>query len=270
MGKKTLPLILVMHLMLASCSSSDDEAELAKLAERPIHELYEEAWNSLASNKYKKAMTAFEEVERQYPYSEWATRAKIMYAYAAYKDEDYDKAIPALENFVKMHPANTSTPYAYYLIALSYYNQISDVARDQEITENTLLALEDVIGRFPDSDYARDAKIKKDLVIDHLAGKEMEIGRYYLQRNELVAAVNRFKYVVDSFQTTSHTPEALHRLTECYLILGVEDQAKKYAAVLGHNYPGNKWYQRSYNLLTGQSGEPEKGWFERNLKGFLK
>jgi outer membrane protein assembly factor BamD len=168
---------------------------------------------------------------------------------------------PTLERFTKLYPNNESTPYAYYIIALCYYEQISDVGRDQKITEQSMQALREVIRRFPDSEYARDARIKLDLTQDHLAGKEMEIGRYYLRHDDYIAAINRFRFVVENYQTTSHVPEALHRLVECYLKLGVKDEATRYAAVLGNNFPGSVWYRDSYKLMTGdlqKAGKPTK------------
>lgn len=217
----------------------------------PVDTLYNEAADQMAAKDYKAAIKTFEEVERQHPESEWAARAQIMAGYGAYRSGDYDQAISTLQRFVKIHPGHESAAYAYYLIALSYYEQISDVGRDQKITEQALQALTEVVKRFPDSEYARDAKLKLDLAYDHLAGKEMQVGRYYLNRQEYLSAINRFRYVVENYQTTGHVPEALHRLVECYLRLGVVDEAKKYAAVLGYNYPGSVWYRDSYKLLDG-------------------
>lgn len=250
MPRKFLPLI-ACALLLAGCGdSSDEDSEVMKPTE-PVETLYNKARDTLAERKYKKAVEAFEEVEQQHPSSEWAVRAEIMSGFASYRAGDYDSAIGTLERFVKMHPNHESAAYAYYLIALCNYEQISDVGRDQEMTQRAQQSLGEVIRRFPDSEYARDAKIKQDLVIDHLAGKEMEVGRYYLKRAEYLAAINRFKYVVDNYQTTSHIPEALHRMVECYLRLGVRDEAQKYAAVLGNNYPRSQWYKDSYALLEG-------------------
>ena len=161
----------------------------------------------------------------------------------------------ALDRFVKLHPGNKDTPYAYFLKALNYYEQITDVGRDQGITQKAREALNEVVRRYPESQYAKDAKIKLDLVLDHLAGKELEIGRYYLNRGKLIGAINRFKHVIDSYQTTTHTPEALHRLVEAYLALGIKEEAQKYAAVLGHNYPNHPWYEKSYRLI-GSSLDP--------------
>lgn len=238
------PLFLLPLLFLAACGDSDDLQPAA-----PVETLYNEGKDKLDAKEYKGAISAFEEVERQHPYSEWATRAQVMAGYSAYKSGDYTQAIANLERFVKMHPGHESAAYAYYLIALSYYEQISDVGRDQKMTEDALQALTEVVKRFPETEYARDAKLKLDLAYDHLAGKEMQVGRYYLSRDEYLSAVNRFRYVVENYQTTSHVPEALHRLVECYLKLGVEEEAQKYAAVLGYNYPSSVWYKNTYALL---------------------
>ena len=181
-----------------------------------------------------------------------------MSAYAHYSVDEYDDAIPALDSFIELHPGNRSTAYAYYLRALCYYEQIADVTRDQGNSEQALRSLSDVVARFPNTDYARDAALKLDLVRDHLAGKEMEIGRYYLTRDQFLAAINRFRTVVEKYQTTTHVPEALERLVEAYLSLGVRDEAQTAGAVLGYNYPGSEWYQDAYNLLKANNLKPEK------------
>jgi outer membrane protein assembly factor BamD len=246
--------------ILAACSSSKDE-DITQKPPETAEKLYSDARSSVDQGNYKEAIKTFEEVERQHPYSSWATNAQVMSAYSSYEMEDYDSAVSTLERFVKLYPDNESTPYAYYLIAMCYYEQISDVGRDQKITEQALVALREVVRRFPDSNYARDAKIKLDLTLDHLAGKEMQVGRYYLKRDDTLAAVNRFRYVVENYQTTSHTPEALHRLVEAYLKLGVTEEAKRYAAVLGHNFPDSLWYRDSYKLMATagmQPAEPAK------------
>lgn len=253
--------------LVTGCSQTEDtpkEEDSAKL--EAVEVLYNRAADSLAAKNYKKASEQFEEVERQHPYSDWATRAQVMAAYAAYRDQNFAGAQAILERFVKLHPNNASTSYAYYLRALTFYDQITDVGRDQKMTEDARQALKDVVSRYPNTDYARDAKLKLDLTEDHLAGKEMQIGRYYQQREEFLAAVNRFKFVVDHYQGTSHAPEALHRLVETYLSLGVKEEAKKYAAVLGYNYPGSEWYQYSYAMLNGDVN-PEK---KDKKEGFIE
>ena len=253
-------------LTLAACSGDDDIDKIVE-ANEPVDVLYDKAFDTFNQHKYKPAIDQFEEVERQHPSSEWAAHAQILAAYSAYRAGQFDDAIGILDRFEKLHPTHPSTPYAYYLTALCYYIQISDIGRDQKRSEEARNALKDVIARYPDSDYAKDAQLKLDLTADHLAGKEMEIGRYYLRRQDYTAAVGRFKYVVDHYQTTSHIPEALHRLVECYLHLGVKEEAKKYAAVLGYNYPGSDWYQFSYAMMKGDlSPEEKRSTYDKYLK----
>lgn len=242
---------IALALSLAACSGDKDKDIILDGSETvPVDQLYNEAKDALAEKRFKDAVEKFEAVEQQHPYSEWATRAQVMAAYTNYLQEEYDSAIAILERFVRMHPGNENVPYAYYLISLCYYEQISDVGREQSMTQQAQKALTEVIRRYPNTEYARNARLKLDLTTDHLAGKEMEVGRYYLKKGELLAAVNRFQYVIDHYQTTTHAPEALHRLTEAYLALGIEEEARKYAAVLGHNYPGSIWYRDSYRLLA--------------------
>ncbi|MDX2073933.1 MAG: outer membrane protein assembly factor BamD [Alphaproteobacteria bacterium] len=251
--KNTLRFLPVLFL-LAACSG-DDESDDATTPQKSAETLYNEARTMVDEGDVKESIKAFEDVERQYPASKLATDAQVMAAYSAYKVEDYDQAVATLERFVKLYPTDESTPYAYYLIALCYYEQISDVARDQKITQQAMQALRDVVRRFPGTEYERDAKIKLDLTEDHLAGKEMQVGRYYLKRGDTLAAINRFRYVVENYQTTSHVPEALHRLVETYLALGVKDEAQRYAAVLGANFPDSIWYRDSYKMMTGSLPE---------------
>ncbi len=233
-------------LALAACTVKEPEYK-----ERPVAEIYNTAMDLLQRTEFKAAAAEFDEVERQHPYSVWATKAQLMAAYAYYQSNRYDDAIIALDRFSQLHPAHRDTPYAYYLKALCYYEQISDVARDQKMTELALKALDEVVKRFPTSQFAKDAKVKIDLTYDHLAGKEMEIGRYYLKQRQYLAAINRFKTVVKQYETTTHVPEALHRLTEAYMALGITDEARKSAAVLGHNFPGSEWYVDSYGMFDG-------------------
>src|SRR5208282_2572552 len=208
------------------------------------------------------AAKTFDEVESQHPYSVWATKGQIMGAYAGYEAGNYGEAIIAADRFIQLHPGHRDVAYAYYLKAICYYMQIVDVGRDQKLTELALKSLDDVVRRFPDSKYARDAKLKLEFTRDHLAGKEMEIGRYYLHRQEYLAAMNRFKRVIDNYQTTTHVPEALERLVECDLALGLIKEAKANAAVLGYNYPGSHWYGDAYALMIGEGvpGTASGGW----------
>jgi outer membrane protein assembly factor BamD len=236
-------------LLLSGCATFGKKKGETPYVARDVESLYIEAKEQLDKGNYKVAGALFDEVERQHPYSEWARRAEIMGAFTYYLQRDYNKAIDGAQRFLSIHPGNREAPYATYLIALCYYEQIADVDRDQKITQEALDALNEVIRRYPQSEYAADSKLKIDLVNDHLAGKEMEIGRYYERAGLWLAAQIRFQIVIDKYQTTSHTAEALYRLTETNLALGIPDQAKKYAAVLGANYPGSPWYQRAYNLL---------------------
>lgn len=253
-----LRFFLPIAALMAFASCSGDNESSAVSAQTSPEALYNEARTLVDNAELKDSIKAFEEVERQYPASPWAVNGQVMAAYSNYKLEKYDDAVAALERFVKLYPTHESTPYAYYLIALCYYDQISDVARDQKMTQLAMDSLRDVVRRFPDSEYARDAKIKLDLTTDHLAGKEMQVGRYYVSRDDTLAAINRFRFVVENYQTTSHVPEALHRLVEAYLKMGVKDEAQRYAAVLGHNYPASIWYRDSYKLMTGELPKPEK------------
>ena len=246
--RAAIGLLLGVVLSLGACAGNGDEEEYV---EEPVDDLYNRAMDLLQQGEDRQAAQAFEEVERQHPYSEWATRAQLMSAYAFYEANDYDEAVAAAQRFIDLHPGNQDVAYAYYLIGVSHYEQISDVGRDQKMTELALEAFDELIRRFPDSRYARDAEIKADLARDHLAGKEMEIGRYYLRRGEYVAAINRFNNVIDRYQTTTHVAEALHRLTESYLALGVQQEARRTASVLGYNFPGSEWYQDSYALFAG-------------------
>jgi outer membrane protein assembly factor BamD len=246
-------LALLAGLALSACGS-----DTPKIPDQPPEVLYNKGYDMVQTGNFKQASTMFDEVERQHPYSTWATQAQLMSAYAHYVNNEYDDAIIGLEHFIDLHPGHRNAPYAYYLKALCYYEQIVDVGRDQRNTELALQSLAEVVARFPNTDYARDASLKLDLTRDHLAGKEMEIGRYYETRGLWVAAINRFRTVIERYQTTTHVPEALSRLVECYLALGVKDEAQNAGAVLGFNFPGTDWYQDSYALLTSQNLEPER------------
>jgi outer membrane protein assembly factor BamD len=235
---------------VSGCASNRtrSKANTAYIA-RDVDTLYATAKDRLDRRQYTLAAALFDEVERQHPYSVWARRAQLMSAFSYYMSRDYTKSTESAQRFLSIHPGNRDAPYAYYLIALNYYEQIADVTRDQKITQQALDALGELIRRYPDTRYAADARLKVDLVRDHLAGKEMELGRFYQRRAQWLASVVRFRTVVDDYDTTSHTPEALERLTESYLALGMREEAKKSAAVLGANYPGSKWYERAYQLM---------------------
>jgi len=254
---------------LAGCSSDTKTEDASQYKDTPVEELYNQAYDLMAKEKYKQAADAFDEVERQHPYSAWATKAQLMAAYAYYQAERYTESQLALDRFIQLHPGHDDIAYAYYLKAMNAYDQISDVSRDQSMTQEALDALREVVRRFPSSSYAKDAKLKIDLTLDHLAAKELKIGRFYQNRQIYTAAINRFRNVVDQYQTTSVVPEALHRLTECYVALGIMDQATATASVLGHNYPGSEWYQYSYNLLTTGKNELPKPTGQNSDKSFI-
>ena len=239
---------------LASCGGGSADEDVAYVA-RDVESLYGEAQRRLDRGNTLLAAALFDEVERQHPYSPWARRAQLMSAFSYYIARDYNKAIQNAQRFLSIHPGNKDAPYAYYLIALSYYEQISDVNRDQSITEQAQTALREVNRRFPQTEYAADARLKLDLVSDHLAGKEMEIGRFYQRSGRWLAAALRFRNVVEEFDTTSHTPEALYRLTESSLALGIREEAVKYTAVLGANYPGTEWYEKAYDLVEDHASD---------------
>ena len=248
-------LMILIFLIVFSCSSK--KIEEIEYVEREVDEIYNSAIDLMNNERFISAAEEFNEVERQHPYSIWATRAQIMSAYVKYKIQDYDIAIGAAQRYIDLHPGADDVDYAYYLIALCYYERINDVKRDQSYTVQALNSFKNLNNRFPNSIYIRDANLKIDLINDHLAGKEMDVGRTYLKLNNYIAAINRFKNVVDLYSKTSHVPEALARLTELYLYLGIYDQAKIYAAVLGHNYNNNKWYKYSYELLVNLKNKKE-------------
>ena len=236
-------------LLTAGCAGGRGGPKDTAFVARDVDSLYAAAKDRLDRGQPMIAAALFDEVERQHPYSPWARRAQLMSAFSYYLGKDYNKSIQAAQRFLSIHPGNRDAPYAYYLIALCYYEQISDVDRDQKITLQAKTTLTEVVRRFPNTRYAADAQIKLDLVNDHLAGKEMQIGRYYEKTGKWLAASMRFRNVVQNYQTTSHVPEALFRLVETSLVLGVPEEAVKYAAVLGANYPGSKWYDKAFKLM---------------------
>jgi len=242
-------------LALAGCAGNKKKPKLA-YEERPVELLYATGADRLDRGMWNQAVGYFEEVERQHPYSEWSRRAILMTAFAHYQANNYAEAVGDAERFISLYPGNPTTAYAYYLKSICYFEQIVDVGRDQAATGQALAALNDVVQRYPRSEYASDARLKIDMVNDQLAGKEMTIGRYYLRQGDTLAAIGRFKTVIDRYQTTSHTPEALYRLVESYLTLGLLEEAKRNGAVLGYNYPGDGWYADAYKLLTNKGLRP--------------
>ncbi len=247
LGRAALPFALAALLGLAACSSTPKEEDI--VIEGSVEDLYNRATDLLEAENYKEAARFYNEVDRQHPYSTWASRAQLMAAYAYYKEREYETAVTALNRFIRLHPSHRDIAYAYYLKALCFFEQVRDVKRDQSPSEEALKGFDEVIKRFPDSRYAQDARNKVVLVQDHLAGHEMEIGRWYQRRGQYLAAVNRYKMVIDKYQTSRQVPEALHRMTESYTAMGLTDEARRVAAVLGHNYPSSEWYFDTYELV---------------------
>ena len=265
-------LACVVSVALAGCVGSRARQPRLQYQERPVEVLYSVGLERLDQRRFSEAVQFFQEVERQHPYSPWSRRAILMQVYAQYQRNNYEEAIAAADRFIQLYPGSPQAPYAYYMKAICYFEQIVDVGRDQAATQQALVALTDVMRRFPSSQYAVDARFKIDMVNDQLAGKEMEIGRWYLRRDQPLAAIGRFRRVIEQFQTTSHTPEALYRMVEAYLTLGLTEEATRNAAVLGHNFPGSRWYSDAYVLVTREGGtldvEPEEeSWLRRLIPG---
>ncbi|HYC75617.1 outer membrane protein assembly factor BamD [Brevundimonas sp.] len=270
-----LAAVAVSALTISACGNRGNRPRLA-YEERPVEALYNTGYQRLESRRWGDAIDYFQEVERQHPYSEWSRRAILMQIYAHYQSNDYAEAIAASDRFIQLFPGNPSAPYAFYMKALSNFEQITDVGRDQGYAQAALDGLRDVARRYPGTPYAIDATVKIDMVNDQLAGKEMEIGRYYQRAGQPLAALNRYKTVIDneSYQRTSHTPEALYRLVEVNLQLGLKEEATRNGAVLGHNYPGSPWYAEAYALLTEQGRQPDvapegerESWLRRLIPG---
>jgi outer membrane protein assembly factor BamD len=278
--RSSLICALALTTALAGCSGIGNGvsriiggASTVPLDTYTAEQIFQRGEFELERKREDDAAFYFGEVERLYPYSEWAKRALIMQAFAYHKEKDYENSRGAAQRYIDVFPTDDDAAYAQYLLALSYYDQIEDVGRDQGLTFQALQGLRTVIELYPDSEYARSAILKFDLAFDHLAGKEMEIGRYYLRRDHYTAAINRFRVVVEDFQTTTHTPEALHRLVEGYLSLGLTDEAQTAGAILGHNYRGTDWYEDSFKLLKGRGLELEAagdGWLRQIYRQVLK
>lgn len=259
---------MLVAVSVAGCAGKAKKPTLA-YEERPVELLYSTGANRLDRGNWNEAVDYFREVERQHPYSEWSRRSILMTGYAHYMGNQYADAIGDSDRFISLYPGNPSAQYAYYLKAICYFEQIVDVNRDQAATEQALAALRDVVQRYPTTEYAQDARLKIDMVNDQLAGKEMAIGRYYLKNGQTLAAIGRFKTVIEKHQTTSHTPEALYRLVEAYLTIGLTEEAKRNGAVLGYNFPGDRWYADAYKLLNDNglrpAVEPLKAGAKRNV-----
>ncbi len=268
-------LVAVAALTAAACNGGGNRPRLA-YEERPVELLYNTGYERLQRQRWSDAVDYFQEVERQHPYSEWSRRAILMQIYAYYQNGNYPESIAASDRFIQLFPGSPSAAYAFYMRATCHFEQIVDVGRDQGQAEQALAGLRDVARRYPGSSYATDATVKIDMVNDQLAGKEMNIGRYYQRANQPLAAIGRYKAVIDNeaFQRTSHTPEALYRLVEVYLTLGLKDEAERNGSVLGFNYPGSPWYAQAYALLTEDGLRPEtaptgerESWLRRIIPG---
>lgn len=254
--KKNFFLLFSLFFLLSLTSCTSDKED--KYEEKPVVELYSKAVKDLEESSFKAAAKNFEEVIRQHPYSNYATRAQIMAAYAHYRAQQYEDAVASVNAFVQLYPTNKDVPYAYYLKALCYYNQISSVERDQKITQAAETSFQELIHRFPYTVYAKDAKFKLDLTREHIAGGYMEVGRFYQSQSLPIAALGRFRTVVQRYDRSTHTPEALYRLVELYLQLGILNEAQASSAVLGHNFPQNEWYKKAYSLLEKTGQLPDK------------
>lgn len=254
-----------LALVLAGCLGRGGKTEAAVEVDPPDL-LYNEALAHLEAGDTRKASDKFEEIDKEHPYSEYARKATLMSAFLNFRRGKYPEAVNDATRYVTLFPASDDAAYAQYLIGESYFRQIPDVTRDQDLSRKAMAAMGEVINKYPDSEYAADARRKIDVARDQIAGKEMQIGRYYLERREYIAAVNRFRTVVQEYQTTRHVEEALHRLTESYLALGIVPEAQTAAAVLGHNFPDSEWYQDSYGLLNKggyQPAENKGSWISR-------
>jgi outer membrane protein assembly factor BamD len=255
-ASKVLVMVGVCALALAACAGKPKKPDIVT-QQRPVELIYATGAAKLDDRQWGDAVEYFHEVERQYPYSEWSRRAILMTAYAHYQANNYDDARGDADRFVSLYPGNASAVYAYYIKSICFFEQIIDVGRDQAATEQALAALREVVRRYPNTVYATDAKLKIDMVNDQLAGKEMTVGRYYLRNGQPLSAIGRFRQVIDKYQTTSDAPEAMYRLVEAYLTLGINDEAKRNAAVLGYNYPGDRWYADAYSLMQGHGLKPQ-------------
>ncbi len=266
--------------LLAGCSifggkddaTNDANKDAANYKERSVEQIYSDGWRAINAGAWDLCAAQFNEVDRQHPYSVWARRAMLISAFCSYQSNNYTAAIATADQYISLHPGSPEVAYAFYIKAISLYEQIVDIGRDQSNTEGALVALQDVVQRFPDTEYARDATLKIDLTNDHLAGKEMAVGRYYLERGDFIGAINRFRTVIDAYQTTPQIAEALERVCESYYSLGLDSEAQTAAAVLGRNYPGSGWYKDAYNIIKGRNLRPveDKGsWISHAVRRIL-
>jgi outer membrane protein assembly factor BamD len=273
--------LVACSLVLGGCNalsamnpfSSGETYKMEIVPEVPPEKLYDEGLGRMRAGDYTGAAKKFGEIEKQYPYSDWSRKALLMSAYARFEGQEYEDAINAGKRYLQLHPSSADAPYAQYIVAMSNYNQIPDVTRDQERAEKALLALQELIDRYPKSEYVSDARQRILVAKDQLAGKEMQVGRYYLQKRNYTGAINRFRDVVAKYQTTRHIEEALMRLTEAYMALGIVNEAQTAAAVLGHNFPDSPWYKDAHTLLRSGGLEPREdagSWISRSFRGLTR
>lgn len=264
-----LALVAALALPAAGCSIFGDKKEDVA-PDEPADKLYSEGLQGVNDGNYEAAGKKFAEVDRQHPYTDWGRKAVLMTTYSSYKRGKYDEAVTSGTRYVQLHPTSPDAAYAQYLVGMSYYNQVPDVSRDQERTRLSVAAFEELVRRWPNSEYAETAKNRISVARDQLAGKEMQVGRYYLARKDYTGAINRFRIVVSQYQQTRHIEEALHRLVEAYMALGIVGEAQTAAAILGHNYPDGEWYKASYALINGGGLQPQENqdsWISRAFGG---
>ena len=271
---RAVPLIFVLiFLLFSNCSESQNGLESSVSEDKAAEEIFNSGEKEILRKRYGDAAEKFKEVERLYPYSDWSKRALIMQVYALHKDQAYENVVSAANRFIEFYPNDKDVSYAYYLIGLSYYDQVLEIGRDQKLTQEALAIFKLIIEEYPNSEYASSSQIKFDFLRDHLASKEMEVGRYYLKRKHFVSAINRFRRVIEDFSTTSHVPEALHRLVEANLSLGFFDEAQTAGAILGYNYKSTEWYERTFELLQSEGLQPKSSgnsWLNQMYRQVIK
>ena len=265
--------VFSIFLLLSNCSENQVDIANIVLEDKAAEEIFNSGEREILRKRYSDAAEKFTEVERLYPYSDWAKRALIMQVYSYHKDQSYDNVVSAANRFIEFHPYDKDVPYAYYLIGLSYYDRVLAIGRDQELAKEALKVFNLIKEEYPESEYASNSEIKFNFLMDHLATKEMEVGRYYLKRSHYAPAINRFRGVIEEFSTTSQVPEALHRLVEAYLSLGLMNEAQTAGAILGYNYKSSDWYERSFELLSSKGLKPKSSgnsWLNKVYRQVVK
>ena len=265
--------VFSVFILLSNCSENQVDIANIVLEDKAAEEIFNSGEREILRKRYSDAAEKFTEVERLYPYSDWAKRALIMQVYSYHKDQSYDNVVSAANRFIEFHPYDKDVPYAYYLIGLSYYDRVLAIGRDQELAKEALKVFNLIKEEYPESEYASNSEIKFNFLMDHLATKEMEVGRYYLKRSHYAPAINRFRGVIEEFSTTSQVPEALHRLVEAYLSLGLMNEAQTAGAILGYNYKSSDWYERSFELLSSKGLKPKSSgnsWLNKVYRQVVK